>query len=88
MTIPLVYRILNPLRSQGTSEPALSSQHRDQEFSKAELKEAPALSLPSPREQLAFSDLIQSTDHFYLDSYFHRVITLKAFLNMRSEERS
>jgi type IV secretory pathway VirB4 component len=78
MTIPLVYRILNPLRSQGTSEPALSSQHRDQEFSKAELKEAPALSLPSPREQLAFSDLIQSTDHFYLDSYFHRVITLKA----------
>ncbi len=73
----LIYRFLNPSRSQDQPAPRLSEVHRDQEFTPTELKEQPGLSLPSPREQITFSDLIQKTDHLYLDGYFHRVLTLK-----------
>lgn len=73
----LVYRILNPLRSQSEPCPAAENSHRTQEFSQGELKLEPRLSFPSPREQLAFSDLIQGTESFFLDGYYHRVLTLK-----------
>ena len=77
LVIELVYRVLNPTRSQSFDAPKLSSVHRQQEFSAEELKHAPELAEPSPREQLTFSDVIQGLDSFYLDGFHYRVITLK-----------
>lgn len=76
-TRSFVYRVLNPTRSQTFDTPRSSLVHRTQEFVPSELEKAPELSEPSPREQLVFSDLIQGTDSFYLDGYYHRVVTLK-----------
>jgi type IV secretory pathway VirB4 component len=73
----LIYRFLNPKRSQVLSAPAISSSHRTQEFSQEELKVVPELSLPSPREQLVFSDLIQGAEAFFFDGFYHRALTLK-----------
>jgi len=73
----LIYRTLNPGRSSESPAPKLSDVHREQEFSSDELKREPALSLSSPREQLAFSDLIQGIEGFFLDGYYHRIVTLK-----------
>jgi type IV secretory pathway VirB4 component len=73
----LIYRFLNPLRSLENPAPSLSPSHRDQEFTPQEVKAQPALSIPSPREQLVFSDLIQRMDNLYLDGFYHRVLTLK-----------
>lgn len=73
----LIYRFLNPKRSKALSAPAPSHAHREQEFSKEELKVVPELSLSSPREQLVFSDLIQGVDSFFYDGFYHRVVTLK-----------
>ena len=76
-TQALIYRVLNPLRSRTESQPKLQTEHRTQEFSPAELHAEPRLVSPSPREQLAFSDVIQGTDSFYLDGTYHRILTLK-----------
>jgi conjugal transfer ATP-binding protein TraC len=73
----LIYKLLNPTRSQSVGCPTSSAEHRGQEFSPEELSKIPELTLPSPREQLVFSDLIQHADGFFLDGYYHRIITLK-----------
>jgi type IV secretory pathway VirB4 component len=73
----LIYRFLNPRRSRELSAPVISQAHREQEFSPDELKIAPELSLPSPREQFACSDLLIDYDSFVLDGVYHRVLTLK-----------
>ena len=76
-TQTLIYRFLNPTRSKMINAPVLNQEHRNQEFAPSELSAQPALSLPSPREQMIFSDLIQSVDSFYMDERHHRLITLK-----------
>lgn len=73
----VIYRFLNPKRSRTLSAPQIHTAHRGQEFSTEELKIAPELSLPSPREQLACSDLLVDYDSFLLDGVYHRVLTLK-----------
>ena len=73
----LVYQVLNPTRAKNLPEPRLSTAHREQEFHPEELKIEPKLSEPSPREQLAMSDLIQGVESFFLDGLYHRVLTLK-----------
>jgi len=72
-----IYRFLNPTRSKDQPTPGLSQSHREQEFKADELALVPELSLPSPREQMVFSDLIQSVDSFSLDGLHHRTVTLK-----------
>jgi hypothetical protein len=49
----------------------------DSELDSKLLKDADWLSNQSPREQLVFGDLIVDFDHFTLDSFQHRVVTLK-----------
>jgi type IV secretory pathway VirB4 component len=75
--IRLIYKYLNPKRSRTNTAPKISQDHRGQEFSPEELALAPELSLPSPREQLLFSDLVLDYDCFFLDGVYHRVVTLK-----------
>lgn len=72
-----IYSFLNPMRSKELPAPILSTAHREQEFTPGELEVVPQLSLPSPREQLAFADVVHSTAGFVLDGMHHRVITLK-----------
>ena len=76
-TMRVIYQTLNPSRSMTFDVPQLNSRHKEQEFSKEELTEIPELAESSPREQLVFSDLIQSVDSFFLDGFYHRLITLK-----------
>lgn len=76
-TKEVIYRFLNPKRSRFISAPQIVNHHREQEFAPEELKVAPELSLPSPREQLTFSDLLVDYDSFILDGIHHRVLTLK-----------
>jgi conjugal transfer ATP-binding protein TraC len=73
----LIYRLLNPLRSQSEPLPKSQNAHRDQEFTPEELALEPNLALSSPREQLVMSDLIQGVEAFFLDGYYHRIVTLK-----------
>lgn len=73
----LIYRFLNPKRSQTLPAPVASAEHRAQEFTEEELRLVPELSLPSPREQLVFSDVIQGYETFFFDGHYHRVLTLK-----------
>ncbi|MGE4232070.1 MAG: TraC family protein [Bacteriovoracia bacterium] len=75
--IEIVYQTLNPKRSSAEPAPKLSVIHREQEFSAQELAVEPKLSLPSPREQIVFSDVIQTADTFFMDGLYNRVITLK-----------
>jgi len=77
-TRDLIYRFLNPGRAQELDTPRQDAEHRGQEFLPDELKVAPELSTPSPREQLCYSDLIQGYDSFFLDGHYHRLVTLKA----------
>ncbi len=74
----VIYRFLNPSRATEHPPPKISDAHRTQEFTPEELAVEPGLSLPSPREQLCFSDLILDMETFLLGSYHHRIITLKA----------
>jgi hypothetical protein len=73
----LAFRFLNPKLSSSHPSPKASLQHRLQEFSKIELAKEPALSLPSPREQLVYSDVVAGYESFYLDGLYHGVVTLK-----------
>lgn len=73
----LVYRFLNPKRSEIAPAPTAQHEHREQEFSTEELKVVPELSLPSPRDQLVFSDVIQGYETFFFDGRYHRILTLK-----------
>ncbi|MBI3556106.1 MAG: TraC family protein [Deltaproteobacteria bacterium] len=73
----LLFRFLNPKRAKNTDAPRLNATHREQEFAPDELVRVKALALPSPREQLVFSDLVQGYDAFFMDGVYHRVLTLK-----------
>jgi conjugal transfer ATP-binding protein TraC len=73
-----LYRFLNPSRSLNHEAPVLAKEHRKQEFQPEEVEKLPALSIPSPREQMAFSDLIQGYDSFLLDGFYHRLISFKS----------
>jgi conjugal transfer ATP-binding protein TraC len=73
----LTYAFLNPNRSREASAPFQNHEHREQEFTPEELEKEPGLCLPSPREQLVFSDAVAGYDSFYLDGLYHRVISLK-----------
>ena len=73
----LLYSFLNPTRSKSHPSPERSNLFKEQEFTPQEITLDPRLSLPSPREQLIFSDLIQSVDSFFTDGLHHRVVTLK-----------
>lgn len=53
-------------------------EHRTQEFTPSELAIVPELSIPSPREQLCFSDLILKTDNFELGGKLHKILSLKS----------
>jgi type-IV secretion system protein TraC len=75
--VRLIYQTLNPNRSLEQPAPDLNRHHRSQEFSQEELTQVPELAEPSPREQLAFSDVIQGVDTFFLDGFYHRMLTLK-----------
>ena len=73
----LIYRFLNPKRAKSQPPPEMQTMHRAQEFTNEELKIVPELVHPSPREQLAFSDVIQGYETFFYDGHYHRVLTLK-----------
>ena len=73
----LIYRFMNPKRARTEPTPKMNVSHREQEFIPEELKKIPALVEASPREQLVFSTLIQGYDSFYLDRFYHRIVTLK-----------
>lgn len=75
--IQIAYQYLNPTRGQELDTQLLNQEYRSQEFSLEEIKENPALSHPTPREQLIFSDLVHNEEHILLDGYYHQVITLK-----------
>ena len=74
----LVYRFLNPTRSVETASPKLSAEYHKQEFGPEELALEPGLVLPSPREQLVYSDVVVGYQGVFLDGLHHRVITLKS----------
>jgi conjugal transfer ATP-binding protein TraC len=75
--IEIIYRFLNPGRANGMEAPKLTQEHKSQEFTREELIREPALTLPSPREQLVFSDVISGYESFYVDGLYHRTISLK-----------
>ena len=71
-----IYRFLNPKRSTNEPPPQIKTPN-EIEPDKNILEETEWLALQSPREQIAFGDLVLSYDQFTLDGYYHRVITLK-----------
>lgn len=75
--IHTTYEYLNPTRSEQLDSPKLNKSYRSQDFSLEEIKENPALSSPTPREQILFSDLVHNEDHIFFDGYYHQVISLK-----------
>jgi conjugal transfer ATP-binding protein TraC len=75
--ISIIFRFFNPKRSQSHPAPKINTKYRDQEFTAEEIKLHPSVGLPTLREQLVFSDLIKGYDGFYLDGFYHRLITLK-----------
>ena len=74
--ISKAYRFLNPKRVKSEPPPIVFTPH-DPDPAKELLADAEWLSNQSAREQVVFGDLILSFDHFTLDSYQHRVVTLK-----------
>ena len=70
------YRFLNPSRVKSEPVPAVITP-KCSDPSKDLLADADWLSNQSPREQVVFGDLILGFDQFTLDSYQHRVVTLK-----------
>lgn len=70
------YQFLNPKRRE-TEQAPLVATPTDAELDIKLLKDTPWLSNHSPREQMIFGDLIVDFDHFTLDSFQHRVVTLK-----------
>ncbi len=72
----LIYRYLNPERSKNIPAPEIFSP-KEEEYDLESVNKEPELSLPSPRSQLVFGDLILDKDDFVLDNYRTRVLTLK-----------
>jgi type IV secretory pathway VirB4 component len=71
------YRFLNPKRSLSEPTPSLHVSNEN-EIPEDYLKNNDWLRDSSPREQLAFGDLSLNLEQFTLDSYLHRVVTLKS----------
>lgn len=71
-----VYEFLNPKRSQSESLPQVKTPS-ESDLPQEILEDADWLSAQSPREQLAFGDLLLGFEQFTLDSHYHRVVTLK-----------
>lgn len=71
-----IYHHLNPKRSQTGPVPLVRTPAEDN-VEKETLDAIEWLAEQSPREQLVFGDLILGFDQFTLDSYHHRIITLK-----------
>lgn len=74
--IRILYEYLNPRRSKLEPAPSIKAP-TETPLEDDVLKSAPWLASQSPREQLVFGDLMLDYDQFTLDSYYHRVITLK-----------
>lgn len=71
-----IYLYLNPKRSRIEPPPKLVTSNEN-DLEKDLIESSDWLANQSPREQLVFGDLILGFDQFTLDSYHHRVITLK-----------
>lgn len=71
-----IYGFLNPKRSKSEPAPKVMTPKEDN-LEKETLETMEWLAQHSPREQLVFGDLILGFEQFTLDSYFHRVVTLK-----------
>lgn len=71
-----VYGFLNPKRARTEPTPSLIAT-AESELDRDTLEDAAWLASQSPREQLAFGDLILGFEQFTLDSHHHKVITLK-----------
>lgn len=74
--IAKAYRFLNPKRVKSEPCPTILTPS-EADPAKDLLADAEWLSNQSPREQVVFGDLILGFDYFTLDSYQHRVVTLK-----------
>lgn len=76
-----VYEFLNPKRSQNEPAPQVKVAN-EPEMEKNILAESDWLANQSPREQLVFGDLVLDLEQFTLDSFYHRVVTLKTLPEM------
>lgn len=74
--IKLLYQFLNPKRCKTDHPPNLRSV-LENPLEKETLSESPWLATSSPREQLVFGDLVLDFEHFTLDGFIHKIITLK-----------
>jgi hypothetical protein len=74
--IAKAYHFLNPKRGKTEPTPLILSP-TEPDLDAALLHDAEWLANQSPREQVVFGDLIVDFDHFTLDSFQHRVVTLK-----------
>lgn len=74
--ISRIYSFLNPKRTKTEPVPKIQN-HSEDDFEKEVLENSGWLATQSPREQLAFGDLILGFEQYTLDSHYHRVITLK-----------
>ncbi len=72
-----VYKYLNPKRSQSEPLPKMPNTPTGPKLEKQTLRDNPWLADASPREALLFGDLILDYNGYTLDSYLHKVITLK-----------
>ncbi|MGE3610710.1 MAG: VirB4 family type IV secretion system protein [Bacteriovoracaceae bacterium] len=71
-----IYGLLNPKRSKTEPTPKVRTPKEDN-LEKETLETMEWLAQHSPREQLVFGDLVLGFEQFTLDSYHHRVVTLK-----------
>jgi type-IV secretion system protein TraC len=74
--ISKAYRFLNPSRVKSEPSPLVFTPS-ETDPAKDLVADAEWLSNQSPREQIVFGDLVLGFDQFTLDSYQHRVVTLK-----------
>jgi type-IV secretion system protein TraC len=74
--IARIYDFLNPKRSKMGPVPKIQNQE-DYDLEQEVIEDSSWLASQSPREQLAFGDLIMGLEQYTLDSHYHRIITLK-----------
>jgi len=76
-----IYKFLNPKRSDEEPTPKVIT-FKEHDLEKEVVEEIEWLAAQSPREQLVFGDLLLGFGQFTLDSYYHRVVTLKTLPEM------
>lgn len=76
-----LYQFLNPKRSREEPTPKVVT-FKDTELEAEVLEDSDWLATQSPREQLVFGDLVLGFEQFTLDSYYHRVVSLKTLPEM------